>query len=102
MGDFILYKASCTIHQKLTSYIELRALRGPFGPAREHFKLYGTRRKAKRPRLEERFWLDDGTIERVTVPIDEHPYELRMPLLDPPGIWMRHSRKWPPQRVPVR
>ncbi|HET9342861.1 MAG TPA: hypothetical protein VFO25_08110 [Candidatus Eremiobacteraceae bacterium] len=106
MGKWELLAATCVTHQKLTSYIETKALEGPLHPARLHDKLYGSRfkRRYRRehprgnpddPVIEERFLLRDGTVETAEIPVSRHPYLLEMPRFDEGPQILADGRRWP-------
>jgi hypothetical protein len=84
-GDVILYKASCKACAKLTSYSELRVLRGPLAVVREVHSLFGRRRANERP---EKLPLDilrkGWTTERIMVPVTDYPFVFRMPRFPAP------------------
>jgi len=91
MGNFLLEKASCKDHERVTSFFEGKALRGMFGSVREHENI-GSGRRKKRPPLFVTYENPDGSTERVEVDQFQHPYMLTMPLLQAPGILMGRNR----------
>jgi hypothetical protein len=84
-GDLILRRASCKECAKLTSYSELRTLRGPLGAVREFFGLYGNRRRcSRREAIPLEFLRRDWSVETITVPVYEYPLVFRMPRFPAP------------------
>lgn len=81
-GELVLPKSSCDDCSKHTTRFEQNVQRIMLAATRAHFNLYGKRRKATRP-TEFAVHLDDGEKQ---IPLQEYPYSLFMPLLDPPRI----------------
>ncbi len=84
-GDIVLKLASCAECAKLTSYSELRTLRGPLGAAREQFGLYGERRRGdRRETMQLQVLRKDWSVESLTIPTSEYPLAFRMPRFPAP------------------
>ena len=84
-GNIILKLASCAECAKLTSYFEMRTLRGPLGAAREHFRLYGNRRRdSGRETMDLYIQRKDWSIETLTIPTYQYPLVFRMPRFPAP------------------
>ena len=82
-GRLILPSASCDACRDTTSLFELRFQREMYAATRAYWNLYD-RQKAGRPTVFD-VYFNDRT-QRQSVPLDEYPYLLQMPLLDSPGM----------------
>jgi len=83
-GTLVLPSASCSVCRDITSAFERNFQRDMYGPTRAFWRLYGKRRKKERP---ESFPVEvDHRMRTVDAALDEYPYILVMPLLDPPGL----------------
>jgi hypothetical protein len=91
MGTFILERASCKKHERITSFFEGKALRGVFGAVRELERI-GSGRRKERPPQHITYENSDGTVERIEIDLFKLPYILAMPVLPTPGLLAGRGR----------
>ncbi len=82
-GNAVIEKASCRDCEAKTSYIDGFLANAVFGRYRVQAKVQ-TRRPKDRPKTFNTLVNVDGTVETLTIPVDDHPAILQMPNLLPP------------------
>jgi hypothetical protein len=84
-GDYVLKAASCKSCACLTSYSELKTLRGPLWAVREQFELFGDRKPTDRPtELPLEILRKDWTRETIMIATDQFPLVFRLPRFPAP------------------
>jgi hypothetical protein len=83
-GGRILPRASCRLHEKITTQFEDHCFKGMMETARYHMGLRGRNKFKNRNQL--RALLNDGSYSDP-LPLADHPSALIMPVMPPPTVY---------------